>query len=149
MSGLEIDFETRSDVDLKRRGAYVYFTSPYTVPLMASYILDGGEVRRWRPPAPCPTDIRAHVEAGGVVSAHNCQFERLLWQMILTPRYGWPVLRTEQCRCTAATAAAMSLPRDLAGVGSALNLPIQKSKDGMALIRKFSIPRRARKGELA
>lgn len=144
---LEIDFETRSDVDLKKHGAYRYFASPHAAPLMASYMIDGGELKRWRPPASCPDDIRAHVEAGGMMSAHNNSFERLLWQMVLTPRYGWPELRLEQCRCTAATAAAMSLPRDLAGVGAALDLPIQKGKEGYALIRKFSIPRRARKGE--
>lgn len=147
MSGLEIDFETKSDVDLKKRGAYNYFASPLTDVLMASYSINGNPVNRWRPPAPCPPDIKAHLEAGGTISAHNAAFERLAIQMVLTPRYGWPQTRIEQYRCTAATAAAMSLPRDLTGVGSALDLPIQKNKEGGALIRKFSIPRRARKGE--
>lgn len=145
---LEIDFETRSDVDLRKRGAYVYFASPNTEPLMASYKIDGGPVRRWRPPAPCPADIVAHVEAGRTVSAHNAAFERLLWQQILTPRYGWPVLRLEQCRCTAATAAAMSLPRSLGDLGAALGLNVQKDKAGTNLIRKFSVPRKPRKGDL-
>lgn len=149
MSGLEIDFETRSGVDLKKHGVYVYMASPHTAPLMASYRIDGGPVRRWLPPAPCPADIVAHVEAGGTVSAHNAQFERLLWQMVLTPRYGWPVLRTEQCRCTAATAAAMGLPRSLGDLGAALGLDVQKDKSGMALIRKFSMPRKLRKDEVA
>lgn len=147
MTGLEIDFETRSDVDIKKHGAYRYFASPHAAPLMASYIIDGGPTRRWRPPAPCPDDIRAHVEAGGLIAAHNAAFERLLWQMVLTPRYGWPETRIEQFRCTAATAAALSLPRDLAGLGAALALPVQKSKEGYALIRRFSIPRKARKDE--
>lgn len=146
-SGLEIDFETRSDIDIKKHGVYLYMASPNTEALLASYKIDGAPRRRWRRGEPCPADIRAHVEAGGTVSAHNNSFERLLWQMILTPRYGWPALKLEQCRCTAATAAAMALPRDLAGLGSALNLPVQKNKDGAALIRKFSVPRRPRKGE--
>jgi DNA polymerase len=136
---LHIDFETTSDVDIRRRGAYVYFESPHTRPLMASYIIDG-EIRRWRPPDPCPDDIRAHVESGGTITAHNAQFERLLWQMILTPRYGWPEAKTEQFVCTAATAAALSLPRNLFGLGSALDLPVQKDKRGAALIKKFSMP---------
>ena len=144
---LEIDFETRSGVDLRKRGVYNYMASPTTQPLMASYSIDGAPVKRWRPDQPCPPDIVAHVEAGGMISAHNAAFERLLWQMVLTPRYGWPVARTEQFRCTAATAAAMALPRDLAGLGAALDLTIQKDKAGSNLIRKFSMPRRARKGE--
>lgn len=147
MSGLEIDFETRSDIDLRKRGVYVYMSSPHTRPLMASYSLNGCSVKRWLPGDPCPVDIVAHVERGGTVSAHNMQFERLLWQKVLTPRYGWPTLRLEQCRCTAATAAAMSLPRDLEGLGAALGLTVQKDKAGKNLIRKFSIPRRPRKGE--
>jgi DNA polymerase len=147
MSGLEIDFETRSDVDIKKFGVYLYMASRHTEPLMASYKIDGGPHKRWYRNTPCPADIVAHVEAGGIVSAHNNQFERLLWQMILTPRYGWPKLRTEQCRCTAATAAAMALPRSLDGLGAALDLPVQKDKEGTRLIRKFSIPRKPRKDE--
>lgn len=145
--GLEIDFETRSDVDLKTRGVYIYMASPNTAPLMASYKIDGGPTKRWRPPEPCPNDIAAHIAAGGIMSAHNAQFERLLWQMVLTPRYGWPPLKTEQCRCTAATAAAMALPRALGDLGAALGLSVQKDKEGMRLIRKFSIPRRPHKDE--
>jgi DNA polymerase len=144
---LEIDFETRSAVDLRKRGVYNYMDSPTTVPLMASYSIDGGPIRRWRPPEPCPADIVAHVTAGGMISAHNAAFERLLWQKVLTPRYGWPIARTEQFRCTAATAAAMALPRSLDDLGAALALPVQKDKRGSALIRKFSIPRRPRKNE--
>lgn len=41
----------------------------------------------------------------------------------------------------------MSLPRGLADLGAALDLTIQKDKEGSRLIRKFSIPRRVRKGE--
>lgn len=145
--GLEIDFESRSDVDLRARGVYNYMASQRTEALLASYKINGGQRKRWRKGAPCPADIRAHVEAGGIVSAHNNSFERLLWQMVLTPRYGWPVLRLEQCRCTAATAAAMALPRDLAGLGAALGLPVQKNPDGHRLIRKFSLPRKPRKDE--
>lgn len=147
MSGLECDFETRSAVDLRKRGVYNYMASPTTQPLMASYSLGGSTIRRWRPPEPCPADIVAHVAAGGMISAHHAGFERLLWQMVLTPRYGWPIVKTEQFRCTATTAAAMSLPRDLGGLGAALDLTVQKDKAGSNLIRKFSIPRRPRKGE--
>ncbi|MFY9294483.1 MAG: hypothetical protein WAP03_27920 [Methylorubrum rhodinum] len=148
MSGLEIDFETRSPVDLRTRGVYVYFEHPETAPLLASYRIDGGPIRRWRPPAPCPDDIVQHVTAGGIVSAHNAAFERLLWQMILTPRYGWPPVRVEQFRCTAATAAALSLPRDLGGLALALGLEQQKDKAGKRLIQVFSKPRKPRKGEV-
>ena len=147
MKGLEIDYETRSDIDLGRRGVYIYMDSPHTKPLMASYILNGAPTRRWLPQEPCPADIRAHVEAGGMISAHNAVFERLLWQKILAPRYGWPAARTEQFRCTLATASALGLPRSLEKLGDALNLTVKKDKIGKELIRFFSIPRKPKKGE--
>ncbi|AKR54355.1 DNA polymerase I [Devosia sp. H5989] len=144
--GLELDAETRSDVDLKRCGAYVYFESPNTDCLMISWKI--GETKgRWRRGQPCPPEIVAHVEAGGMVTAHNNAFERLLWWKVLTPRYGWPILRLEQCRCTAATAAAMALPRALGDLGAALGLQVQKDKEGAALIRFFSVPRKPKKDE--
>jgi len=144
---LEIDFETRSDVNIKTAGAYLYMASPHTKALLASYKINGGPRRRWRYTDPCPADIAAHVRAGGLILAHNASFERLLWQMVLAPRCGWPEVSNEQFVCTAATAAAMSLPRDLDGLGAALDLPVKKNKSGSALIRFFSVPRRPKKGE--
>ncbi|MGO3930832.1 hypothetical protein [Rhodopseudomonas pseudopalustris] len=147
MKGLEIDFETRSDVNIKTAGTYLYMASAHTRALLASYRIDGGPLRRWCYGEPCPADIVEHVRNGGLIWAHNASFERLLWQMVLTPRLGWPEVSTEQFRCTAATAAAMALPRDLGGLSDALDLPIKKNKNGVALIRHFSSPRRAKKGE--
>lgn len=137
---LELDAETRSDVDIKAHGVYRYFASPHADVLFLSYKLDGGPVRRWEPPQPCPQEIINHCAANKVVTAHNAAFERLLWWHILTPRYGWPRPALEQFRCTAATAAAMSLPRHLGDLGEALGLAVQKDKDGYRLIQKFSVP---------
>lgn len=139
---LEIDFETRSDIDIMTCGAYLYFASPHTKPLMASYKLNGSSVNRWLPHEPCPSEIVAHVAVGGMVSAHNANFERQLWQKILTPLYGWPKIETRQFRCTLATASALGLPRKLERLGEALNLKVQKDKIGKQLINFFSKPRR-------
>ncbi|WP_316397312.1 hypothetical protein [Bradyrhizobium sp. 33ap4] len=147
MSGLEIDFETRSDVDIRQVGGYLYFASPHTKALLASYKINGGPRRRWRYTEPCPADIREHIEKGGEIRAHNASFERGILQKVLAVRQGWPTPRNEQFRCTAATAAAMALPRDLAGLGDALGLKVKKDKAGDALIRFFSMPRKPRKDE--
>jgi DNA polymerase len=147
MKGVEIDFETRSAVELRKHGVYVYMASETTEPLMASYRINGGPVQRWRPPASCPGDLKQAIEAGATISAHNAGFERLLMQRVLAIRYGWPMPRTEQFRCTAATAAALALPRKLEHLGAALNLDVQKDKEGSRLIQKFSKPRKARKDE--
>lgn len=137
---LEIDFETRSSVDLKVHGVYRYFASPDADVLMASYTIDGGPIRRWRRGDGLPEDIHRHIVTRGLIEAHNAQFERLAFQMILGPRYGWPVPTIAQFRCTAAMAAAMSLPRHLDGLSEALDLKQKKDKGGYALMRRFSIP---------
>lgn len=144
--GIEIDFETRAKADLKRRGAFVYFECPFFRPLLASYRIKRGPMRRWRWGEPCPADLRAAIEAGLTVSAHNAAFEIgvLRW---LAANAGWPGIPLTQFRCTAATAAAMALPRSLSDLGSALGLDVQKDKEGAALIRFFCMPRKPRADE--
>lgn len=145
--GLEVDAETRSVVELKKEGVYKYMAHPSTKALMLSYQINRSGKRRWRYGQPCPDDIRQHIESGGMISAHNAGFERLLFQMVLARRHGWPMPQTSQFRCTAGTAAAMALPRALDDLGAALDLKIQKDKIGKSLIQKFSKPRRPRAGE--
>ncbi len=106
---LSWDWETRSVVDLKARGAYVYSKHPSTDALLAAYKFTGRPVQEWWRGEPCPPEVAAHIEAGGEIQAHNAAFERLIWWNVMTPRHGWPKPRLEQFRCTAVTAAAMSL----------------------------------------
>lgn len=151
MIGVEIDFETRSDVPISL-GVFRYFETPHAAVLIGSYSIDGGPVRRWQRGEPCPADLREAIEAGAVISAHNAGFETqcFLW---LHRNAGWPMPRFEQFRCTAATAAAMALPRALdtkgavTGLAEALGLEARKDKEGSRLIRLFSIPRKPREGE--
>jgi DNA polymerase len=140
MNALKLDFETRSDVDLLKRGAYIYVESRHTDALLASYRIGDGPLRRWTRGQPCPDDIRAHVTAGGVIKAHNAAFERLIWWHIMHARHGWPKPELKQFVCTAVTAAAQSLPRSLDRLGEALDLSVKKDKKGKALIRAHSVP---------
>lgn len=143
---VSVDFETRSPVDLKRHGAYVYFEHPDTKVLMAAYRIDGGPMRIWTYDQPRPADLCAAIEAGAAIHAHNAAFETLGFDL-LAARCGWPKPCYDQYVDTAATAAAMALPRSLGDLGAALGLDVQKDKEGMRLIRKFSIPRKPRKDE--
>lgn len=137
---LRLDWETRSEVNLKTRGAHVYAMHPSTDALLASYKLDDGPLQRWRRGEPCPDAIRRHVETGGRIVAHNAQFERLIWWHVMSARHDWPCPAMEQFCCTAVTAAAMSLPRDLERLGDALDLSVKKDKRGKDLMKIHSIP---------
>ena len=142
----EIDFESRSDVNLKTRGSYVYFASPHTRVLIGSYRLDDGPVRRWRYPEPCPADLADAIASGTLVKAHNASFEYQCFDW-LAEHLGWPMPDDTAFRCTMAIAASMGLPRDLDSLGTALNLSTQKDKEGRRLIQLFSVPRKPKKDE--
>lgn len=136
---VEIDFETRSPVDLRKCGAFVYFEHPEARVLLGSYQIDGGPVRRWRLGEPMPSDLHSAVTHAATISAHNAGFEILCFRW-LHENEQWTMPAYEQFRCTAATAAAMALPRDLKTLGEVLDLKTQKDKDGARLMRMFSIP---------
>lgn len=144
---LHIDFETRSAVDLKKAGQYVYFDDPSTDVWCAAYSFGTEEPRTWLPGQPCPPEITAHVVNGGLIFAWNAAFERLAWRQILGPRYGWPVPRLEQYRCVMAQAYALGMPGALDNAAGALGLPEQKDQAGYRLMLQMSRPRTARKGE--
>ena len=151
------DWETRSVIDIKTRGAYVYAQHPSTEALLASFKLRSGTtpahkawaaaggrfdvVLRWRRGEPCPPFVRAYVEAGGEIEAHNSGFERLIWWNVMAPRHGWPQPELEQFRCTAATARSLGLPGKLEKLGDTLDLKIKKDKRGDGLIKIHSVPK--------
>lgn len=148
MSELTIDFETRSTVDLRKTGVYVYSESPTTSIWCAAWAIDDGPVEMWTPGQPCPDVVRRHVESGGIIRAFNANFERILWRDVLAPRHGWPLPKLEQWRCTMVSCLAQSLPGSLANAASALGVEIGKDMDGNALMMRMAKPRRPRKGEL-
>src|SRR5262249_4667076 len=75
------------------------------------------------------------------------QFERLVEQYIMAPRYGWPTIPIERHRCSQAAGLALALPANLAALGKALNLEYQKDDAGHRLMLQMSRPRKPRKGE--
>lgn len=143
-----LDFETRSQCDLKKRGTWNYSVDPTTEILCLSYKFENEPavvIPRERIPT-CHDEI-CKMFSADLLIAHNSFFEQSLIMNIGTPRYGWPRLPFEKLRCSAALAAMHSLPRSLEGAGAALGLPIQKDAEGHRLMLKMSKPRKPRKGE--
>ena len=141
---LHIDFESRSTVDLRKTGAYVYAEDPTTDLWCACYAFGDGEIQTWRPGEPCPDDIFDHVLAGGELFAHNAAFERIIWKYILAPRYGWPEPSVSQWRCTMVLAYAMALPGALADAAPAAGIKHQKDATGHRLMMQMAKPRRVK-----
>jgi DNA polymerase len=136
------DFETRSAVDLRKTGAYVYADDPSTDVWCLAYSFGGNEPQLWVPGNPIDARLRDWVMAGQALSAFNSSFERVIWNKILAERYGWPRTKTSQWHCTMAQASTRGLPRALGQVAAVLGLDEQKDKAGQALMLRMARPRK-------
>ena len=142
------DYETRSVLDLRKVGAWRYSNHPTTEVWCCAFAVDEGPVKLWKPGEPIPAEfIEAAQNPTWIVSAFNDQFERLIEQHILAPRYDWPLVPLAQHRCLQATALAQALPASLAGAAAALGLDQQKDTAGRRLMLLMSRPRRPRPDE--
>jgi DNA polymerase len=139
---LFLDLETRSTVDLRKTGAYVYASDPSTSVTVARLAIGMEEPWEWRPGRDLLPKYLKHLEdPTREVVAHNAQFERLLIEGVLHPRHGWPLVAIDRWICTMARARAQALPASLDGAGMALGLPIKKDGDGYRLMLQMCRPR--------
>lgn len=144
MTVLHIDFETRSTVDLKETGVDIYAQHPTTDVWCAAFAFGDDEPEIWTS-GKCRAFVLhrviEHVRSGGLVVAHNAAFELAIWNGIMVPRYKFPPLKPEQCRCTMAMAYAMALPGDLERAAAAAGIAEQKDLAGGRLMRQMAKPR--------
>lgn len=141
MTALFIDFETRSELDLRQVGLHNYARHTSTDVWCMAWALGDAEPSLWAPPFNCPPAVHNHVFDGGRVVAHNAPFELAIWNNIMVPRYGWPELKPEQTFCTMAMAYAMGLPGNLEDAALALGLAVLKDTEGRALMLRMCRPR--------
>lgn len=140
---VHLDFESFSEAPLggtKGVGAYVYANHPSTEVLCCAYAFGDEKPRLWLPGYSEEPEFTRHPERYRF-HAHNAQFEVWMWKFKLQNRWG-EVPPLEQWVCTAATAAALALPRALKNACQAMNLPaeLQKDKRGEYLIQRLCKP---------
>lgn len=138
MSLLAIDIETYSSVDLPKSGVYAYADSPDFEILLFAYAFDDeptqildlalGEQLT-------PRILTALDNPAVIKTAFNAAFERTCLSQYLGHRLspaGWV--------CTAVQSAMLALPLSLDGVGEVLDITRKKLKEGVDLVRFFSLP---------
>lgn len=151
MLRIYLDFETRSEVDIKKVGAWVYSRHPSTVPLCLGYSIDGRRVRLLDKehfemcPDIIPEDLAEALKNDKITIAHNAFFEQCIWMNILVARWGWPPIPIEDWLDTMAKARTFALPGGLGDACNALNLPVRKGKTGAFLIPQLCSPRKETK----
>ena len=145
---LHRDYETRSQVDLRKVGAARYAADPSTEVLCAAFAVDDGPAQLWRPGDPVPPEyFEAAANPSWVVCAHNDAFESAIEQHLLHPRHGFPLIPPERHRCTQAACLALGLPARLGLLADVLELANRKDDAGERLMHQMSKPRKPRKGE--
>lgn len=138
---LLLDFETRSEADLKKVGGFNYAAHPSTEIICVGFKVDEGATELIGLVKPENTDALEYLkrllsDEKCMVEAHNAIFEWAIIHHVL--KITVPLKRMS---CTAARAAACGLPRDLDGVSQALGLSHQKDMKGHRLMLKVSKPR--------
>jgi DNA polymerase len=145
-SFITIDFETRSECNLKKCGAWVYSKHPSTEVLCMAYKIDDGPTRLWKRGDLFPLKLRKALEDGAIVEAHNAFFEYCHWNNKQT---SWPSLDWSRFRCSAAKAARYGLPRKLETLCQVMDLGIKKDMAGNRLMLKMCKPRKPTKNNRA
>lgn len=141
MNILYYDCETHSKVNLTSCGVYNYHSDSTTFNTMVQWAINDAPVQIWMPGDEIPQDIIEHINSRGYTVAHNAAFDRLHWQYVLTPEYGWPALSDKQVLCSSVQAQAHALPPALGQLSSMLNLKKQKSKikakNGKSIVKAY------------
>jgi DNA polymerase len=153
-----IDFETYSEVDIRKSGSWAYAEHPSTEILCMAYKIGEDSTQLWTPPMPFPDLLKFAIHEDIPFEAHNVQFERAIWTHKLQGKeramyYGMPyplsntgpVPMPQMWFDTMAVCAYRALPTSLDKVGPVLQLATQKSKEGKALITKLCKPRKPTK----
>lgn len=142
-----LDFETRSQADLKKVGAWAYSEHPSTQIICASWAVDRQPVRSWINPAVCGVvpakyanvdELVALLEDETVeVEAHHAPFEYSIIHNAAARSLGWPTVGATRWRDTMAVACYYALPPALDALCRVLGLP-GKDPAGDRLIQRYS-----------
>lgn len=140
MRSIVIDFETRSNVDLKKCGQMNYAKDESTDILMLGYKTFGvDDLNLWMPGMPNP-DFTVNIQDDDMLYAFNVEFELAIWNEVAVKRYGWAPLHLKNLTCLAALANRYGLPNTMGAVAEALGNEAKKNPVGNALIKVFCTP---------
>jgi DNA polymerase len=123
------DYETMSDTDLKKSGAWAYAEAPTTSVVCLGWQLDDGPVRLWKPGDPLD-ELTALAEADDVLwVAHNAAFEKAIHRSIMHASFGLPIVPGHRWHCTQSVCAMKGIPLKLEKAATALGLH-QRQNEG-------------------
>lgn len=160
-----LDYETYSEIDLKKVGSYEYSMHPSTEIICAAWRIGTRETLRTAKTEAWANSLGAAFTFGDffsafmnkdiVLVAHNALFEQVITRNVFATKYMYSrkkelqAIPSSRWVCTASLAASLALPRNLEGAALALKLPVEKDMEGRKLMLKWCKPRKATKKSAA
>lgn len=155
-----IDFETRHGKSVKDLGSFEYAQKckllcvAWRVGTLDDFEKKRTKTQVWSPwiPSPYGSLKKALLDKSIILVAHNAFFEKMVLRYCLSKLINEPYLKeieNERWVCTASLARVMALPGKLEKACEALDLSIQKDKEGHRLMMKMSKPRKPTKNNPA
>lgn len=135
---IHLDFETYSELDIRKTGAHAYAQHPSTEVLMLGYAIDDGPEYMWIPSedGEMPDALKQWLlYPAAAKTAFNAAFERLILKHVLNMD-----IPAEQWRCSMVAAYYLGFTGGLDLVAKQMGLSEQKDDRGARLIMKFSKP---------
>ncbi len=142
---LWIDFETYSEVDIRKHGGLQYAIHESTQVICLAYAFDDEPVQLWTPATEFPDRIVKHALEYGKIYAHNALFEKRIWNNVLFRDFNIAPILLKQCVDTVALCNTYTLPAALKYAGRAMGIELEKLETGVRLINKCCKPNK--KGE--
>jgi len=132
---IDLDFETRSELDVTEVGAWRYAEHESTEPLLLTYYIRGAK-HVWRLGDKTPKRLYTEIRKGAHVRAHNSFFEWCIFSLSCT-KLGWPDIPLEIVHCTQVQGFCNTLMPSLDDAAKILKLEQRKDPEGKRLINFF------------
>jgi DNA polymerase bacteriophage-type len=132
---LYLDLETRSQCDLIFHGLAQYARDETTEVICMAYCFDDEPMQFWWSIEEFPSEVSEYLVDGGLVMAHNAEFEMAIFEHVLKI----PV-SPEQWRCSMAIALTNNYPAALAVLAENMGIKYSKQQHGTRLIREYCAP---------
>lgn len=140
MKTIIIDIETRSVVNLKTVGAWVYSEHTTTDVICLAWKVYGDITNHiWWPGNPVPKEFK---DTKNIFVAHNALFEHAMFINVLIPRYRFPAYMAacSNWLCTRAMGVCVGMPGGLKDLAKGLGVAHLKEESGTYLINRYSNP---------
>jgi DNA polymerase bacteriophage-type len=138
---LWMDFETYSEVDIRKHGGLQYAVHESTQVICLAYAFDNEPVQLWTPAIEFPDRIEDFmIEGSGKLYAHNALFEKRIWNNVMSRDFMMPLTHLERFVDTIALCNTYTLPAALKYAGRAMGIELGKLETGVRLINKCCKP---------